>query len=201
MDKTELTTVERAEWPEWLAQLASCNSTFEGMEVSVPSVPVDWEQVRHRLAIRRLTRLIELQEANRARHPSLSSIFDQTIEALTVVLRCHESSLLNSAAVDWLPAQSAAQSAAAELAEWSTEGPVEWSARSAAESAWWSAQESVQSEVWSAWWAARSAAEAFDTAESAFVTSEPESAAAWWAAWQTERDDLLAILRNLNTTN
>ena len=178
-------------WPEWLAHLA--DTIFEGIpKAEAPSfgtdlleavkVGVNLEPVRSRF-------LLTVQRRNLAR------IADDTAEyvpacraAVQKVIELLEADVAARSAA-WSAARSAAESAA-----WSA---ARSAARSAADSAAWSAARSA------AWSAARSAAEsaaesaarsaAWSAAESA-ARSAAESAARS-AEYKTQRDDLLAIIR------
>lgn len=133
--------------PEWLARLE--DAIFEGLPVSEAQAwpesfleaihpGADLEPVSHKLAIRRMDRLIALQESNLGKHVEIDPVIRQTIDALRAVRRCHEAEACGN--VCDVPAWSAAARAA----------------RSAAESAWSAAAESAAASAWSA---SRSAAE------------------------------------------
>jgi len=212
---------EDAGWPEWLVRLN--DSIFEGLptgkrenfhvELREAIAPgVDLESVRPMLAIRRIDRLITLQNGNLGR--GVDDVVNQTIAALQQVRRAHEAEIGDNvclladaektAAWSAESARSAAESAAesarsaaesarsaAESAAWSAAAWSAWSAAESARSAAWSAAESARSAAWSAESAAWSAAWSAESAESA------ARSAARSAAWVQEADDLLEILREL----
>lgn len=150
-------TAEYFGFPEWLERLR--DSIFEGLpnderrdfhvrlKEAIP-VGVDIEPVRHRLAIRRLRRLIEAQEQALAEQEGeLKSVIEQVVVALRQVRRCHEAEIGQGqrSVGDWSAARSAAESAA--RSAWSA-----WSAASSAASAAESATESAASAARSAAW-------------------------------------------------
>jgi len=173
-------TSEYFGFPEWLEHLRDQifeelpederNDFHVRLKAAVP-VGVDLEPVRHKLAIRRLDRLIEAQMQVRG-----GDAADQVLSALRCVRSCHEAEIgQDRCNVDWSAAESAARSAAE-----SAESAAAWSARSAARSAAWKA--------WSAAWsAARSARSARSAARSA-------AESAWSAAWKQEASDLIELL-------
>jgi len=212
-----------AGWPEWLVHLN--DRLFEGLpngererfhvdlREAVP-VGVDLELVRHHLAIRRMDRLIALQEGNSAKYGDANDeVIDQVLSALIVVRRCHEAKLGGNVC-DWSAALSAALSArlsAAESARSESAESAAWSARpeaaeaAAAESA---RSESAESAAWSVWsarsarsavWSARSAAWSAAWSADSAARSAAESArpAARSAAYKQEATDLIDILRSL----
>jgi hypothetical protein len=175
--------------PEWLARLE--DAIFEGLPIAEAQAwpeafleaihpGADLELVRHKLALRRIDRLIALQQSNLGKHrEEIDAVIQQTIAALMQVRRCHEAEI---------GGDTCDVSAAAESAAWSAVA-----ARSAAESAAWSAESA-------AWSAAESAAEsAAWSAESAESAALAARSAAWSAAesaaWTQEASDLLALLR------
>jgi len=203
--------------PEWLARLE--DAIFEGLShaeamtwpesfLEAIHPGADLEPVRHKLALRRIDRLIALQNSSAGKHgEAIDAVIAQTVAALQQVRRCHEAEVggdvcdvsARSAAASaaesaaWSAARSAAASAASSASEsaWSA-----WSAaRSAAESAAWSASASAWSAAWSAsesaWSAARSAWSA------AWSASESAWSAARSAAWRQEASDLLEMLREV----
>ncbi len=188
-------------WPEWLAHLA--DTIFEGIPASeapqfgtdlLAAVPVgvDLEPVRNRF-------LVNVQRRNLAR---LGGNYEPYVDEVRRVIE-QVISLLDASAAE-SAAWSAARSAAA-LAAWSV-GATPWSAswlaaRLAARSA-----RSAESAARSAESAAQSAESAQSAAESAArsaarsADSAAESAARWAARsaeFQTQRDDLLTILRGV----
>jgi hypothetical protein len=197
---------EHAGWPEWLARLN--DSIFEGLpkgeretfhvdlREAIP-VGVDLEPVLHKLALRRIDRLIELQTSALGKSgESVDDVIQETLAALIQVRRCHEAEIGGNVC-DWSAARSAAESAesAAESARSAAESAAE-SARSAR----WSAAESARSARWSAESArsARSAAESARSAEWSAESAEWSAAAAsaeWSAAWKNEASDLLELLK------
>ena len=86
--------------PEWLARLE--DAIFEGLphaeamtwpesflEAIHPGA--DLESVRHKLALRRINRLIAMQEGNAGKHgEAIDAVIAQTVAALQQVRRCHE---------------------------------------------------------------------------------------------------------------
>jgi len=193
--------------PVWLAHLE--DRIFEGLPKSdamtwpqrfLAAIPVgaDVETVRHKLAIRRLGRMIAAQQQAEAL-AYVKAAIAQVLGALALVRSCHEAELGGSTC-DWSAARSAARSArsAARSAAWSARsaarsaaesaesaaGSAEWSAESAAVSAAgsaeWSARSAADSAEWSAEWSARSAARSARSARS--------------AEWQQEAADLLELL-------
>ena len=194
---------EDAGWPEWLVRLN--DSIFEGLptgkrenfhvELREAIAPgVDLESVRPMLAIRRIDRLITLQNGNLGR--GVDDVVNQTIAALQQVRRAHEAEIGDNVCLLADAEKTAAWSAesarsAAESAAWSAAAWSAWSAAESARSAAWSAAESARSAAWSAESAAWSAAWSAESAESA------ARSAARSAAWVQEADDLLEILREL----
>jgi hypothetical protein len=186
---------EHAGWPEWLARLN--DSIFEGLpkgeretfhvdlREAIP-VGVDLEPVLHKLALRRIDRLIELQTSALGKSgESVDDVIQETLAALIQVRRCHEAEIGGNVC-DWSAARSAAESAE--------------SAAESARSARWSAAESARSARWSAESArsARSAAESARSAEWSAESAEWSAAAAsaeWSAAWKNEASDLLELLK------
>ena len=115
--------------PEWLARLE--DSIFEGLSkeeskkwpilfLESINIGVNVENVKHKLAILRLERLIEIQK-KLLESSEKKQIFVEVINSINLIKRCHELEL-NKSYCDWSAAWSSA---------WS-------SARSAAESAAWS---------------------------------------------------------------
>jgi hypothetical protein len=204
--------------PEWLARLE--DAIFEGLPVAEAQAwpeafleaihpGADLELVRHKLALRRIDRLIALQQSNLGKHrEEIDAVIQQTIAALMQVRRCHEaeiggdtcdvSAAAESAAAAWAAAWAAAESAARSAA-WSARSAesAAWSAASAARSAASaarsaaSAARSAESAAWLAWLAESARA----AAESAAWLAESARAAAESAAWTQEASDLLALLR------
>lgn len=165
---------EAAGWPEWLVQLS--DTLFEGLpggererfhvvvREAVP-VGVDLEPVRHRLAVRRMDRLIaSMSESAYAGR-------DEVIGVLETIKAGHE---LEGGDFDWSAAGSAAQAAAD-------------SARSAATASWSAAWSASKGAAWGAAWS---------TAESAESAGSVAGRAAE-RAYQSERDDLLGLLREI----
>jgi hypothetical protein len=127
-------------FPEWLELLR--DAIFEGLpnaerrdfhvqlKEAIP-VGVDIEPVRHRLAIRRMNRLIDAQDkALTQANDDIKPAIEKVMIALHQVRRCHEAEIGKGhcGAEDWSAAWSAARSAARSAA---------WSAESAARSAAW----------------------------------------------------------------
>lgn len=195
-------------WPEWLAYLA--DDIFEGLAAEdapqfgtdlLDAVPVgvDLEPVRHLMAIRRLGRVRagveELPEAD---------YIPAVLSAIDGVIKLHEAEAagISRTEADWQSVGSAARSATGRSAEWaersagSAAGSAEWAARSAAMSAAGSAARSAARSAWSAARSARLAWSAAGSAKSAAISAElAAGSSAWVVAWETERDDLLEILR------
>jgi hypothetical protein len=163
--------------PEWLARLE--DSIFEGLPVAdamtwperfLAAIPVGakLEPVRHKLTIRRLDRLAEIQTAALGKHgEDIDAVLRKTLAALAAVKRCHESEIGGNVC-------SVGDRSAAEAAE------------SAAESAAWSAESVAESAARSAASAARSAESAARSAESAARSAESAARSAWSAAWSAE---------------
>jgi len=127
--------------PEWLGRLE--DSIFEGLPIkeakiwpekflSAINVGVNLEDIKHKLAIKRLDRLILLQTKNMEKNPDLKNIIEQVFSAIEVIKKCHELELNNS------------------YCEWSAARSAAYAARSAA----WSAAESAASAAWAAAWSA-----------------------------------------------
>lgn len=164
--------------PEWLAYLE--DRIFENLSneesiiwpelfLSSINIGIDLEPIKHKLAIKRMDYLINIQNNLLHKNPDLSKIFISTINCIELIKKCHESEL-NKIYCFWSAAESAAESAGE-------------SARSAAESAAWSAES-----AWSAWSAARSAwSAARSAAQSAAWSAESAESAAWSAAWSAEK--------------
>jgi hypothetical protein len=188
--------------PEWLARLE--DRIFEGFpkekamfwpERFLASIPVGVcvENVRHHSSIKRMERLLEIQNKLLEKHNE-QYILD-TINSIKLVIDCHRLELKNEYC-DWAKAESAAGSAAELAAQSAAESA--WSAAWTAESAWSAAQSAAES----AWSAAQSAAESARSARSA----EDSLAAAWaaqsaadssWAAaWEVEANTLIECLKN-----
>ena len=186
--------------PEWLARLE--DRIFEGLPkaeaMAWPEAFLEaihpgayLEPVRHQLAIRRMDRLIALQNTNLGKYgEKIDAVIAQTVASMMVVRSCHEAEIggdvcdLPSAArsAAWSAAQSAAESAqsAAQSAAESARSAA-WSAAESARSAAQSAAESARSAAWSAAESARSAARSVGSAQS--------------AAYIQEASDLLELLR------
>lgn len=160
-DRPHATTADYFGWPQWLEHLR--DRIFEGlpdgqrndfhvrMKEAVP-VGADLEPVRHKLALRRLDRLIGEQTKaldTAADEHGLRAAIRQVITAMQQVRSCHEAEIGGNAC-DISAAWSAAESARS--AAWSTAWSAARSARSAwsARSAAWSAAESAWSAAWSA---------------------------------------------------
>jgi hypothetical protein len=161
-------------WPQWLARLA--DAIFEGLPreeapqfgtdllAAVP-IGIDLNPIKDRLAVRRIDRLIALQQTNLDKYgQQVDAAIHQVISALNIVRNYHESESGD---------ESAARSAA-------------WSARSAAESAARSAESAARS-------AAESAARSAESAARSAAWSAESAAES--AAYKTERNDLLDLLR------
>lgn len=107
--------------PEWLARLE--DAIFEGLPRDEAMVwpesfleaihpGADLEPVRHKLAMRRIDRLIALQRGNLGKHgESIDAVINQTLAALEQVRRCHEAEAGGNVC-DVSAAESAAESAA-----------------------------------------------------------------------------------------
>jgi len=127
--------------PVWIAYLE--DRIFEGLENkkskfwpynflnSIP-VGVDVEIVKHKLAIKRLNRLIEIQEKLLLKNENLSDVINKVICSVKLVISCHECEL-NHESCNWSEA-------------WSAEGSAVWSAESAWSAA--SATSEARSEKW-----------------------------------------------------
>ena len=125
---------------EWLAHLE--DRIFEGLpaaeamtwpeaflEAITPGA--DLEPVRHKLAIRRLDRLIALQNGNIGKHgDDIDAVIKKVVDALVQVRQCHEAE------------------AGKNFCLMPTESESARSAWSAARSAAWSAAESARSAAW-----------------------------------------------------
>jgi len=112
--------------PEWLARLE--DAIFEGLphaeamawpesflEAIHPGA--DLEPVRHKLAMRRIDRLIALQNGNLGKHgEAIDAVIAQTVSALQQVRRCHEAEAGGSVC-DTAAAWSAWKQEAADLLE------------------------------------------------------------------------------------
>jgi hypothetical protein len=178
-------------WPEWLAHLA--DAIFEGLPKNkaaqfgtdlLEDVPVgvDLEPLRARF-------LLTVQRRNLARMEStLNKATPKVILAIKTVIGLLEKDEPARSA-EWSAARSPARSA-----EWSA-------ARSAARSAEWSA---ARSAAWSAEWSVESVESAARSAAMSAARSVERSAAEsveWSAArsveFQTQRNDLLALCRQL----
>jgi hypothetical protein len=201
--------------PEWLAHLE--DRIFEGLSTEdamlwperfLEAIPVgvDVEDVRHKLAIRRMDRLIELQEKNDINNEDLKN---QVIAAIKMVKSCHEAEL-NRDTCDWESAERSAERSAANAAANAAASAV-WSAESAAKSrkmgAWiaaWNAESGARSAMRSAESAAESSAENSErsaawSAESAANSAASAARSAWRSAlsavWKQEADDVIELLR------
>jgi hypothetical protein len=217
---------EHAGWPEWLARLN--DSIFEGLpkgeretfhvdlREAIP-VGVDLEPVLHKLALRRIDRLIELQTSALGKSvESVDDVIQETLAALIQVRRCHEAEIGGNVC-DWSAARSAAW-ASAEAAWASAEAAWAESAWAAAEAAWSTAESARADSAWAsarsaaesarlAWAsAAWSSAESARSAESAWAAAESAWESAWTssarlarlarlAAWKNEASDLLELLK------
>src|SRR6185312_447177 len=216
--------------PEWLARLE--DRIFEGLpkaeamawpeaflEAITPGANL--EPVRPKLALRRIDRLIALQNGNAGKHgAAIDAVIAQTVAALTQVRQCHEAEIGGDTCVI-TAARSAAESAWSAWSAWSAAesawSAAESAARSAAESAARSAAESAAESAWSAWSAAASAARsaagsaAWAARSAAWSAAWSARSAAWSArsaarsarsarsaesaAWKQEAADLLELLR------
>ena len=189
--------------PVWLAKLQ--DKIFENLpepdhvywpESSLEIIPVgvDVEVVRHKLAIRRLDRLVKLQTDSLEKNPDLKEIISQTLSVIDQVKKCHEAEI-NKTYCDWSAMYSAAKSA--EQAVWS----VHSAALSAALSADWSVLSAAQAGHSAALSAAQAVLSAAQSAESAVWSADLGGLAAARAAhsakraeWQQEAKDLLELL-------
>jgi hypothetical protein len=203
--------------PEWLARLE--DTIFENLPndlamtwpirfLEAVNVGANIEKVRPMLAIRRLDRLIKLQElALTKNHPKkVKEVIQQVISAIQQVRAVHISE------IDGVVDRSAVRSAesAVRSAAWSAESAesAAWSAAWSAESAAWSAAWSAESAAWSAesaaWSAVRSAESAARSAESAAwsavrsaesaARSAESAARSAESAWVQESNDLIELL-------
>ncbi len=205
--------------PEWLARLE--DKIFEELnkekaliwpERFLASIPVGVcvENVRHHISIKRMERLLEIQNKLLEKHNEQYIV--DTISVLKLVIDCHKLEL-NTQYCDWSAGESAAESARSlswsawsarsARSAWSACASAESSARAArvaAESAAWSARSAAESSAWSAraaaelvdsaWAAAESAAwSARSAAQSAEDSSES-------AAWEVEANTLIECLKN-----
>jgi|ERR1041385_1573357 hypothetical protein len=127
--------------PIWLAMLQDI--IFENLpnkesqywpENSLAAIPIgiNVEIVRHQIAIKKLDRLIKLQNHNLENNKELKDIILPVISSIEIIKKCHEAEI-NKNYCDWSAARSAAMSA-----------------ESAARSAAWLAEsvESVESVAW-----------------------------------------------------
>ena len=223
---------EHAGWPEWLVRLNDAvfenlpsperNTFHVKLREAVP-VGVDLEPVLHKLAIRRLDRLIAAQtkalEAKRAY--GVHEAIEKVIDALGKVRAYHSAYSAGSATYSAGSADSAAYSAdsarsagySADSAAYSAARSADSAARSAdsatysagsaysaAYSAYSAARSAACSATYSAYSAARSAAySAYSAARSAdsatYSAAYSAYSAAYSAAWKQEAADLLEILR------
>ena len=190
--------------PVWLARLEE--EIFNNLPVDkakqwplnfLKAIPigVDVDAARHLVDIRRMDRLIIIQEKLLSKNEgAVKSAIVATISAIKIIKSCHDAALnkrgfdvtfeeAKAAAV--VAAWAAAESAAAESAAAESEA-----AESASWAAAWAAAESAAAAAW--------AADAKAAAESAASAAE---AAAWAAdakaAWEQEANDLLEILSSL----
>src|SRR6185312_4371984 len=152
--------------PEWLARLE--DRIFEGLpkaeamawpeaflEAITPGANL--EPVRPKLALRRIDRLIALQNGNAGKHgAAIDAVIAQTVAALTQVRQCHEAEIGGDTCVI-TAARSAAESAW-EAGAVAAGQDAEADAVSAAAAAARSAAGSAAEAAWSAWSAAESAA-------------------------------------------
>ena len=173
-------------WPEWLARLA--DTIFEGLPKDeapqfgtdlLNAVPVgaDLDVARDRF-------LLTVQRRNLDRLEGNSEPYANEVRAAVGAVIA----LLSGESPSAQLAEAAAQlaEAAAQLAEAARSAEAAaWSAEAAA----WSAARAVAWSAWSAWSAARSARAVAWSAESA------AESAAWSAEYETQRDDLLAVIR------
>lgn len=114
--------------PEWLARLE--DAIFEGLpnelamywpENFLQSIPVgiDVEIVKHKIAIKRLDRLLKIQQENLGKYDStLDNIISKIISAIEVVKKCHKSEI-NKNYCDWINASSEAEAAWLAASSWS----------------------------------------------------------------------------------
>ena len=141
--------------PEWLARLE--DEIFENIPkkkaivwpekflAAIPvGVDVDVENVRHNIAINRMDRLIDSLKTIILYNEKLKNIFNEAIEAISIVKKCHEAKL-GKKYCDWSEAWSAAESAA-----WSA-GSEARPAKSATQSAAWLSPGSAKSAASAAW--------------------------------------------------
>ena len=185
--------------PEWLCHLQ--DSIFEGLPADQRSrwterlyaaIPVgaDLEPVRHRLAIRRLTRLADTQKkalGSSTDDAVLAQTIREALASLAQVIECHRAEL---GEIDCAPDWSAAQSAARRETRSTRYSAAPWvAAYSAVESAVESAAELAESVAESA----RSAAESARSTRYSAARSAAYSAAQS-AAWLQEADNLIELL-------
>ena len=206
---------EELGWPEWLAYLA--DTIFEGIpENEAPkfgtdlleSVPigVNLEPVRNRF-------LLAIQRRNLKRIKNATSKgAGACIEAVKTVIKLLEKNEPAGSAA-WLAAWSAARSAVRSAVWSAARSAAESAARSASESAEWSAEElEAESAAESATWSAEDFAVEFAAWSASESASESAAGCAAWSAselsaesaaeiaarsaeFQTQRNDLLEIIR------
>jgi hypothetical protein len=197
--------------PEWLALLE--DRIFEGLSVeesklwperflSAIPVGVDIEPVKHLTAIKRLDRLITLQNSMLGKNNvDIDNVIKKVINSIETVKSCHEAEL-NGIPYDWTAARVNAWSAArsSDSAESVTGSAASSAAISAAWAAVWAAEwESAWVAAKSAEWSAACAAEssAASAALSAVWADESAVRSAESAAWVAEANDLIHILENI----
>jgi hypothetical protein len=121
LDNWHEIVAKHAGWPKWLVRLN--DSIFEGLPLgkreyfhvdlreAIP-VGVDLEIVRHKLALRRIDRLIELQKSNRGEHgASIDAVISQVLAVLSRVRHWHESEIGGNVCELEAAARSAAEAA------------------------------------------------------------------------------------------
>jgi len=152
---------------KWPVQLLEAMTEFNG----------DYEDVRHKLAVKRLTYLSERSDG-------------EVKDAIAGVIKYHKTRDENLREGTWLAARSAVDSAwsAARLAARLAANSAADSARSAADSAWLAARSAARS-------AANSADSARPAADSVWLAARSADSAAYSTAWQRERDWMLELLK------
>jgi hypothetical protein len=196
--------------PEWLARLE--DKIFEELpkekamlwpERFLDAIPVGVcvEKVKHIISIKRMERLLEIQNKLLEKHNEQYIV--DTINSIKLVINCHKLEL-NEQYCDW-SAWAAAESAAESARS------LSWSARSA-RSAWaaarssaeladsaWAAAESAESAADSSWAAAQSSARSARSAADSLAAAWAAQSAAdssWAAAWEVEANTLIECLKN-----
>lgn len=198
--------------PAWLAKLEDIifenlpdNLSKEWPLKFLESIPVgvSVEKVKYKISTSRMNRLIKIQEKLLIEHINIKEVFEDTISAIKLVIKCNESELnkkycfwsekeFEEKESEWAVAIETTEAAAmaARARSWSSDASA-WAANSAARSAESAEESASMTESWPAsssasYKAARSAAWAAES-EAARQSARESAMEASWAEEATSR--------------